>query len=251
MSATAHDEEVPRLPTAEELPCEDGEPFETNRHGLQIDLLVHSLTLHWNDRRDFFVGGNMFLYFSLQQTKKNDFRGPDVFVALETEWRDRKSWVVWEEEKAPDVVVELTSKSTWSEDHGRKKQIYARTLRVPYYFIFDPESGTFEGFRLDPETSRYVEIAPDESGRMACERLGLEVGVWHGEYLGIDAPWLRWYTPGGVPVPTPEEVAAREAERAAREAERAAREAERRVALEARVAELEAQLRALKDQSGG
>jgi len=91
-------------PGADELPSEDGVPWETNRHRIEMNLLCDTLDRHLASRRpDYFVGGNMFFYFSLLQTRKNDFRGPDVFVALGVEHRDRKSWVMWEEDgKAPE-----------------------------------------------------------------------------------------------------------------------------------------------------
>ncbi len=38
--------------------------------------------------------------------------------------RERKSWVVWEESKDPDVVIELLSEKTAVEDKGRNKTIY-------------------------------------------------------------------------------------------------------------------------------
>jgi Uma2 family endonuclease len=37
-------------------------------------------------------------------------------VVLDVPRRERKSWVVWEEEKAPDVVIELLSESTAKKD---------------------------------------------------------------------------------------------------------------------------------------
>ncbi len=103
------DDELPRLPTSDELPCEDGVPWETSKHRSQKKMLIFALEDAWRDRDDFFVGGNMFMYFSLLQTKRDDFRGPDFFVALGTTRRARRSWVVWEEERAPDVIVEITS----------------------------------------------------------------------------------------------------------------------------------------------
>lgn len=133
-------------PGADELPSEDGVPLETNRHRLEMSLLCDALDRHLASRRpDYFVGGNMFFYFSLLQTRKNDFRDPDVFIALGVEHRDRKSWVMWEEDgKAPDVIIELTSESTAEEDHCPKRHVYAR-LHVPEYFIYDPLTGALEG----------------------------------------------------------------------------------------------------------
>src|SRR5688572_19329135 len=96
--------EIPVVPPGElELPSDDGEPMETNRHRQQMTLLIQSLKRAWADRHDYFVGGNMFVYFSELQVTRNDFRGPDVFVALDTTDRDRRSWVGWGEGKLPDV----------------------------------------------------------------------------------------------------------------------------------------------------
>ena len=73
--------------------------------GADASPLFHSRHWLWLTT---FVGANMFLYFSQTQAKKNDFRGPDVFVVMDTTRRERKSWVVWEEDgRVPDVVIEL------------------------------------------------------------------------------------------------------------------------------------------------
>jgi Uma2 family endonuclease len=217
-------------PGIDELIYDDGEPLDSFRHREAMTLLLHSLDLHWADRTDYFAGGNMFLYFSMLQVKKNDFRGPDVFVVLGTERKDRKAWVLWEEDgKRPSVIIELTSPSTAEEDRGRKKDIYERALEVPYYFIFDPATGELEGYRLPGSGRRYEGIPPNAAGRLPVDILGLELGVWHGTYRYIEAPWLRWYLPQGTVLPTSEEVAEQERARADEQAARAA-ELERRLA---------------------
>ena len=87
--------------------------METGKHRRQANMLADTLEAAWADRKDFFVGSNMFMYFSELQIKKNDFRGPDVFVVLNSNRRQRKSWVVWQENyRTPDVVIELVSEST-------------------------------------------------------------------------------------------------------------------------------------------
>ena len=84
------------------LPYDDGIPMETPRHRFQMNLLIESLDVRWADRDDFYVGGNMFVYFSPDQVRSHDFRGPDLFVVLDVTRRERKSWVVWQEGKGPD-----------------------------------------------------------------------------------------------------------------------------------------------------
>jgi Uma2 family endonuclease len=208
-----------------------------------MNLLVDTLADAWRDRRDFYVGGNMAIYFSETQALKNDFRAPDVFVVLDTDRHERKRWVVWEEDgRTPDAVVEITSESTEELDRGKKMAIYARLLRVPFYAVYDPFSQRFDAFTLDQARREYVPIEPDARGRVPCAPLGLMLAVVPGEWKGMEGPWLRWLDEEGIPLEDTWSRAAREAERAAREAERAAREAERADRAEAEIARLRAEL---------
>ncbi len=179
-------------PRGEDLPYDDGEPMESERHREQMNLLIDSLRDAWRERRDFYVGGNMGIYFSETQARNNDFRAPDVFVVLDTERRERKHWVVWEEEgRTPNVVIELLSESTEAVDRGRKKTIYAQILHVAFYALYDPFTGVVEAFQLDAANRTYVPIEPDARGRVWCEPLSLYLGVIGGLFHEIDAPWLR------------------------------------------------------------
>jgi Uma2 family endonuclease len=178
-------------PRGEDLPYDDGEPMETERHRKQMQLCVESLELAWADRDDVYVAGNMALYFSMTQAKNQDFRAPDVFVVLGTAKRERKSWVVWEEDgKLPDIVIEITSPSTEAFDRGAKKRIYGSVLHVPFYAIFDPFTGKLDAYELAGGALR--EIEPDAEGRVACAPARLLLAVREGTYLGVTCPWLRW-----------------------------------------------------------
>ena len=153
MSATSLNEPiVPDIilpPTQDELPCDDGEPMETARHRLQMEVLVNTLQPWLDQRGNGFAGGNMFVYFSPEQVRHYDFKGPDVFVVLDVAPKERKSWVVWEEGKGPDVIIELLSASTAKYDKGEKKAIYQNRLRAPEYYWFDPfNAEDWAGFAL-------------------------------------------------------------------------------------------------------
>lgn len=238
-------------PGQDELPSSDGEPMDTPRHRRQMNLLIDSLERAWSARDDFFVGGNMFVYYSELQTRVNDFRGPDVFVVLGVDrGRRRKSWVLWEEGTMPNVVIELLSPSTESVDRGEKMRIYSRLWRTAEYYLYDPEDHRLEGYALDPIRGAYERIAPDARGDVAVRQLGLSLGVRDDDAVrGEPPPWLRWIDASGAPLPVDLEAARREEERAeaarARaDAERARAEAERARAesAERRLAELEAEL---------
>jgi Uma2 family endonuclease len=204
-------------PRSAELVCDDGEPMDSARHRQQMQLLIDSLEYAWRDRTDYYAGGNMFLYFSEEQVRNNDFRGPDVFVVLGTTRKERRAWVVWEEDgKTPDVIIELLSESTERVDRGEKMRLYGRVLKVGEYFLFDPWSGVFEGYDLDGVRGTYAPKSPDEQGRLRCDQLGLLLGKARGTLSGVEADWLRWIDANGNVLPLPREVVDAEAQRADR-----------------------------------
>jgi Uma2 family endonuclease len=193
-------------PTQDELPSSDGMPMETHRHVLQTFLLTDALALAWAGRRDVFIGANMFVYFSPNQVLTHDYRGPDIFVVVDVpQHRVRKSWVVWEEGKGPDVVIELLSESTAHLDKTETKLIYQDRLRVPEYFWYDPYSGELAGFVL--RDGKYEPIAAGPAGRLPSRRLDQLLSRWDGVYRDEQATWLRWATPDGTLLPTAAERA--------------------------------------------
>ena len=176
----------------------DEPPMETELHLRQLMLLIQSLEFLWKDRQDFYAFGNLTIYYSPNQRKSEYFRGPDFFVVLGVARKPRKSWVVWEEEgKYPHVIIEILSDSTAETDRGLKKEIYQETFRTPNYFWFDPTSLEFKGFQL--MAGKYEEIAANEQGWLWSQQLEL--------FLGVHDSQLRFFTPEGKLVPTPEEVA--------------------------------------------
>lgn len=252
---------MPTLPTEDDLPCDDGEPMETSRHRLQMELLIRTLEPWARARGDVFLNGNMFLYFSGEQLRGKDFRGPDFFVVLGVSPRERKSWVLWHEEKGPDLIVELISDSTRQTDKIEKKRIYQDRLRVAEYFWFDPwNPDDFAGFTLTD--GHYRPIQPHADGRLPSPVLGLSLVYWDGAYGGVEARWIRWATPEGALLPTDTEAAQAEAAAAqiavqaaqtARDAARqqAGAEAERAREAERRAQDAEAEIARLRALLGG
>ena len=110
-----------------------------------------------------------------------------------------------EEERTPDVVIELPSPSTEHVDRGEKMRIYSRILRVPEYYLYEPESATFEAYRLDVPSSAYVAVDRQPTDDCPSEVLGLQLGVRGGTYEQLDGSWLRWLDANGQILPSEEE----------------------------------------------
>ena len=209
----------------------DEPPVETELHLEQIMLLIKCLKWLWKDRTDFYAAGNLSIYYSPHQRKRENFRGPDFFVVLGTEKKTRKSWVIWEENgKYPHVIVEILSPTTAKIDRELKKELYQETFRTPEYFWFDPYTLEFAGFHITD--GKYQPIKPNEKGHLWSGQLGLYLGIYDG--------LLRYFTSEGDLVPTPEETAELEVKRAEREMQKAEREAQK-AEREAQKAERETQ----------
>jgi hypothetical protein len=153
----------------------------------------------------------------------------------------------------PDVIIELLSPQTATEDRTTKKTVYERVFRTAEYYCYDPAMQQLEGWKL--VGSHYQPLEPNPQGWLWCEQFQLWVGTWTGVYLTNQATWLRFYAPAGHLIPAPAEVAAveqqrAEAERQRAEAEhqRAETERQRAEAAEAELARLRARLAQLEER---
>jgi Uma2 family endonuclease len=180
---------VPSKPRTREIeyPTSDGKPMaETEVHLKDMIDSIQVLEDHFAGQPNVHVGGNLLLYYEEGNPRKHV--APDVFVALDVPKEPpRDYYLVWKEGKAPDFIVEITSKSTKAEDK-KKFEIYRTILRVTEYFLFDPTEDylkpPFQGFRL--AGTEYFPIAPVE-GRLPSQVLGL--------HLERDGQKLRFFNP--------------------------------------------------------
>lgn len=195
------------LPNVELLE-EDREPLESNRHRAAMNLLLEVLAWLFRGRKDYFAGGNMFIYYSEEQARAPKFRGPDFFYVDGAQYnQDRRYWCVWQEDgKYPDLIIELLSPTTAEVDRTTKKKLYERTFRTHEYFCYDPFTAEFEGWRLSGQ-GRYRAIKPDKRGWFWVETLNLWLGTWQGNYLDYPSTWLRFFDKDGKLVPIRAEAA--------------------------------------------
>ena len=241
-------EVIPLPPT--DLPYDDGEPLESNRHRIAMNVLIAGLHQAYQGRNDYYSGGNMFVYYSSQQIRNKEFRGPDFFVVLDVDGtQERRSWVLWEEQgRYPDVIVELMSPSTANIDRNQKKELYEKVWRTSDYFIYDPfDSNSLQGWHLG-SGRKYKEITPNDRGWLWCDSLQLWLGSWDGELMKENAPWLRFYDGEGNVIPLPEEVAVQERERADRERQEKESERDRADIAEAVIDEKDRKIQQLQER---
>ncbi len=214
----------PPIPNIELIEGDD-EPLESDWHRLQMNLLIELVHQLWKGRTDFFCGGNMFIYYSIEQAEsvrqgRPLYKGPDFFVVKDVDGtKMRKYWVVWEEGgRYPNLILELISPKTAYKDRHDNMELYAETFGTREYFWYDPDKDELKGFRL--QGSRYQPIEPNERGWLWSEELGAWLGRWQGSILGRNTTWIRLYDSEGRLVPTIAEEAERERQRAEQLAQR-------------------------------
>ena len=218
------EEWIPPLPPTD-LIFDDGEPLESNRHRIAMNVLIEGIHQAYRGRDDYFSAGNMFVYYSSEQVRNREFKGPDFFVTLNVDGtKERQGWVVWEEAgRYPDAIVELMSPSTAKQDTGKKKDLYEQTFKTRDYFVYDPfDKHSLQGWYLSSNLC-YEEIVPDDRGWLWCESLGLWLGIWEGTLTKEKADWLRFFDRDGNIILLSQELAEQERERAEQERERAER----------------------------
>jgi Uma2 family endonuclease len=197
------------------------------------------LDLHrWRYRQErVYVASDLLVYYQEGDTTK--FVVPDDFVVLNCDPGRRRTFKIWEEGCAPDVVFEVTSRSSRTVDWVHKPRVYAQ-IGVKEYFLYDPTSEYLEqplqGFRLG-EGRHYGQIEADSDGSLRCERLGLVLRLAGQELLMHDGQTMGLLR-----------TQAEEADDARQAAELRAEQAELRAAqLEQEIERLRAQQRDQRD----
>ena len=203
------------------LPCSEAEPMPQN--GRQAVVTVEcfdSLQLLWEERQDVGLGFDQFVYwdrdYDPETNKANPPLAPDLYVAFGVANRVRENYVVWEERKPPDFVLEVVSPSSRKRDDVEKPKLYAK-LGVPEFFRYDPHgklTPALAGFRLRRgkcPTYRRVRRKRLPNGVMGVpsKMLGLTLCVRPAGPKPT-AKSLVWYDPAaGKFLPTRSEMAAR------------------------------------------
>ena len=170
---------------------------------------------------------------------------PDLLVAFNAEpdlYLARNGYVISEQGKPPDFVLEVASRSTGRRDTVDKRVSYADLL-IPEYWRFD-QDGQYHGARLAGDrlvNGVYEPIQIDDFPDGSLQG--------HSDVLNLYLRWadrdLLWCDPA-----TGEPIASLESIRRALDEERRARAQERqaRIQAEARVRDLEDRLRQLHDE---
>ncbi len=196
-------------PTMYDLPSEYPEDpgWPDEFHAWQTEFLADTFQLKNVAKDQILISRNLNLHYDLNFP--NDHIRPDWFAVVGVprlyDGHDlRLSYVVWDEQASPAVVVELISPGTLMADLGEvrreqngmpnKFQIYEKILKVPNYIVFDRYKDRLWVFKLIDGQYQEQEII---NGKFWFDDLEIGIGTWHGSFKGFTRLWLRWYDANG------------------------------------------------------
>jgi Uma2 family endonuclease len=163
-----------RRPQPIEYPDSGGPPAgESEAHSRAFFDTAWCLGMRFAEDPEVYVWGNLLLYY--EEGNPDARVCPDLFLVTGvSKSPPRRSYKLWEEKKAPLLVIEFTSERTREEDLGFKKDLYER-LGVKEYFLFDPL-----GEHLEPRLQgykrvkgRFKNLVPDANGSLKSRITGL------------------------------------------------------------------------------
>ena len=197
---------VPQAAASVVYPDSDGKPVESKQHYLVAHYVMSAFHARFGDSADY--ASNHGFYYEEGNPKKVVV--PDVYWVADKPFRMLQTYLLWEERRVPNFVLELASASAKKRDAEKKRKLYAR-LGVKDYFRFDPLGGVMtpilQGLRL--EAGKYKPMPAvallDGGSSVYSEELKLELRAWDDP-----VPKLLLYDPATRQV-LPSEAEAREA----------------------------------------
>ncbi len=229
---------ITTLPDHTQLPDSDGTFVKNFQEHPQSILLTDSIlstldSLHPDQK--YAIGQDSGIYWRLTEPLERGAECPDWFyvpnVPPTLDGRVRRSYVLWQEYIPPLIAIEFVS-GDGSEERDRtplyqtgerqkpgKFWVYEQIIRPPFYAIYEVRKASVEVYHL--MENHYELVAANERGHYPIHPMGVELGIWLGQYGNLELPWLRWWDSQGNLLLTGDERARIERQRAENERQRA------------------------------
>jgi Uma2 family endonuclease len=206
------------LPDHTQLPESDGTFVKNWQEHPQSILLTDSiqpvLQKLYPDSQ-YFIGQDLGIYWRITEPPEKGAEAPDWFyvpnVPPSLNGKTRRSYVLWQEYISPLIVLEFVS-GNGAEERDKtpwkgKLWIYEQVIKPAFYGIYEVNKASIEVYELIG--GKYQLLAANERGHYSITPMGVELGLWQGEYQNAELPWLRWWDLQGNLLLTGEERANR------------------------------------------
>lgn len=196
------DIDITHLPDHTELPESDGtfvKNFQEHPQSILLTDSINSTLQKIHPDGQYAIGQDCGIYWRLTEPLEKGAEAPDWFYVANVppmlNGKFRRSYVLWQEYIAPLIVLEFVS-GDGAEERDKtpfngKFWVYEQAIRVPFYGIYEVQKASVEVYHL--VNGRYELLPANERGHYPILPLGVELGIWEGQYNNMQAPWLRWW----------------------------------------------------------
>jgi Uma2 family endonuclease len=204
----------PAFPDHTQLPESDGTFVQNFQEHPQSIILTDSLTLKLQELHpdgNYAIGQDCGIYWRETEPPEQGAEAPDWFYVPNVppllDGQIRRSYVIWREFIAPTIALEFASgngeerdrtpRSLDPNDKTRpgKFWVYEQIVHIPYYGIYEIRTGNLEVYTL--VGGIYQRLEPNDRGHYPIPPLGVELGLWQGNYQNQNQLWLRWWDENG------------------------------------------------------
>ena len=190
-------------PVLPEPPRRNPDEYGVNWRHLTVNGNAHFLSRHFGHPETTLLSANWYIVPAptaeyIVPELVADLQGcfaPDLLIAFDVDpeaYHQSNGYIVSEQGKSPDFVLEIASCSTGRLDLGEKRDAYA-ALGIPEYWRFD-ETGCHHGTKLAGDR-----LEDDVYQPITVEELPGDILRGYSRVLHLDLRWcgnqLQWYDP--------------------------------------------------------
>ncbi len=197
---------ITHLPDHTELPESDGtfvKNFQEHPQSILLTDSIRPILQQLHPDSHYAIGQDCGIYWRITDPPERGAEAPDWFYVPNVPPLPngivRRSYVLWQEYVAPLIVLEFVS-GDGSEERDNtpitgKFWVYEQAIRVPFYGIYEVKRASVEVYHL--VDGRYELMPANEQSRYPIAPMGVELGIWQGQYENMELPWLRWWDSQG------------------------------------------------------
>ena len=202
----------PAFPDHTQLPESDGtfvKNFQEHPQSLILTDSIGPVLQRLHPDGQYCIGQDSGIYWRETEPPEKGAEAPDWFyvpgVPAKLDGLMRRSYVFWREYTPPLIALEFASGDGSEErdatplSRGMGKEakrpgkfwVYEKIIRIPYYGIYEINSGTLEVYHLTDFS--YQKLEPNERGHYPIALMEVELGLMEGTYQNQTQQWLRWW----------------------------------------------------------
>ncbi|TAE58785.1 MAG: Uma2 family endonuclease [Nostocales cyanobacterium] len=187
------------LPDHTQLPEINGTNFQEHPQSILLTNSIKPVLQKRHPDGQYTIGQDCGIYWRITDPTERGAEAPDWFYVPNVppllNGKVRRSYVLWQEYIAPLIVLEFVSGDGTEERDKTPWQgkfwIYEQVIRPAFYGIYEVNKASVEVYELIG--GQYHLLSANEWGHYPITPMGVELGIWQGQYQNMELPWLRWW----------------------------------------------------------